>query len=160
MPSASLALFGALVLAWIAIEAIATPVDRPSAGTLALATGLLVLAGHVAGVIEHVATARSWNGALPVGGALAAAGIALRAWAIVSLGDGFVSALAARRIARVTTGAYRIMRHPSEVGLALCSLGLALVLASYAALAAAAIAIPFATVRCRREDACLARDEV
>jgi protein-S-isoprenylcysteine O-methyltransferase Ste14 len=97
-----------------------------------------------------------WPGALATGAVLAALGIALRMWAIATLGAEFASRLDAPRL--VTRGPYRWLRHPSELGLALVTLGAGLVLGSPLALAAGAALIPLAIVRCRREDAALVRD--
>jgi len=162
MPDLALVAFGGGLAAWILAEAALTSRDRPAPGTLALPTGLLVLAGQLGGTIEHVArsTGPGWAvaaGAAPfaAGAALFVAGIALRLWSIATLGAAFASALDSPRL--VTTGPYRWMRHPSEVGLLAAMLGSSLVLASGFALLATLAAFPIAAVRCRREDAALAR---
>jgi len=116
--------FLALVAMWAVGEAALVPLDRPAAGTLA------------------------------AGAALAIAGIALRWWAIATLGSGFLSRLDAPRV--VTCGPYRWLRHPSELGLALITFGTALVLASPVALGLGAALLPIALIRCRRENAALA----
>ena len=141
-----LALFCALVVAWALGEGAATSPDRPMPGTLALPTGLVLLAGHVAGVIEHVRT----GGGSFAGAALLAAGIALRLWSIATLGPLFATALDSPR--RITSGPYRWLRHPSELGLVLIATGGALLLGSVAATVATMALLPLIAVRCRRED--------
>ena len=180
MADLSLAVFGGSIAAWVVAEACLTSRDRPVPGTLALPTGLLVLAGQLGGVIEHVtrgsavassaaigaidhvarspaAASSSAIGAavLAAGIALFAAGIALRLWSIATLGPGFATALDSPRL--VTSGPYRRLRHPSELGQLAAMLGTSLVVASWFALAAALAALPIAVIRCRREDAALAR---
>jgi protein-S-isoprenylcysteine O-methyltransferase Ste14 len=141
-----LALFCVLVVGWALGEGLATSPDRPMPGTLALPTGLVLLAGHVTGVVEHV---RTGGGSL-AGAALLAAGIALRLWSIATLGPLFATALESPR--RITSGPYRWLRHPSELGLVLAAAGGALLLGSIAATLAAVALLPLIAVRCRRED--------
>jgi protein-S-isoprenylcysteine O-methyltransferase Ste14 len=142
--------FLAIIVVWVVAEAGATSLDRPAPRTLALATGLCVLAAHVGGVVEHLVRHSEGN---RIGVVIAAAGIALRVWAIVTLGPRFASRLDTDRV--ITTGPYRWLRHPSEVGLVLALAGGALVLGSYVAAAATVVSIPFAIVRCARENAAL-----
>jgi protein-S-isoprenylcysteine O-methyltransferase Ste14 len=147
---AELAWFAAIVVAWAVAEAATTAIDRPAPRTLATATGVCLLASHVAGIVEHLV--RHSHGSL-AGVALALAGVALRIWAIATLGPRFASRLDTDRV--IATGPYRWLRHPSEVGLVLAMAGCAVVLGSYAALAATVVALPFAAVRCARENAAL-----
>jgi protein-S-isoprenylcysteine O-methyltransferase Ste14 len=93
---------------------------------------------------------RHTHGSL-AGIAIAAAGIALRIWAIATLGPRFATRLDSDRV--IAHGPYRWLRHPSELALAMA--GGALVLGSWAAFAATLVALPFAAVRCAREDAAL-----
>ena len=151
-----LVVFAAILVGWAAAEALSSTLDRPGPRTLARATGLVLLAGHVAGVVEHVLRGVRWPYGLAAGCVLAAAGVALRIAAIVTLGREFASRLGAGRL--VTAGPYRWMRHPSEAGLLLAAVGCALVLASWAALAAALVLVPLSLVRCSREDVALAAD--
>jgi protein-S-isoprenylcysteine O-methyltransferase Ste14 len=155
MPDPALWLFGGGLAAWAGSEAALTAIDRPAPGTLALPTGLLVLASHVAGVVEHLGGRDSPAAAIAIGGALLGLGIALRGWAIAALGAGFATALDGARL--VTSGPYHWMRHPSEAGLLMAMLGGGVLLASRLALLATLAAVPLAVVRCRREDAALAR---
>lgn len=153
---AELCAFVVILVGWAVGECVLAPIDRPASGTLASATGLGLLAAHVAGVTEHLITPRASPVALAAGAVLAVAGVALRLWAIATLGNGFLSRLDAPRL--VTRGPYRWLRHPSELGLAVAALGTALVLASRVAVMISIALVPFAILRCRREDAALARD--
>lgn len=155
MPALALVGFAGAVAAWATGEAALASTDHPAPGTLALPTGLLVLAGQLAGVVEHLSRGGGPAWAIGAGGALLAAGVALRGWAIAALGPAFASALDSPRL--VTRGPYRWMRHPSELGLSAAMLGTAALLASWLALLAALAELPLAVVRCRREDAALAR---
>lgn len=150
---AALAVFGAGLAMWVIAEAALTSRDRPAPGTLALPTALLVLVGQVGGVAEHLT--RGGGAPWPVGAAVFAGGLAVRLWAIAALGPLFASALDSPRL--ITHGPYRWMRHPSELGLITILFGTSLLLASWIAAAAAIAALPLAWIRCRREDAALAR---
>jgi len=142
--------FLALVATWaIAEGALAAP-DRPVPGTLALPTGLTLLASHVVGLVDHRAGSPA---TLAIGATWLAAGIGLRLWAIVTLGDGFATRLRPARIS--SRGPYRWMRHPSELGLVLAASGGAVLLASPLALIVAGLLLPLVVVRCHRENAWL-----
>lgn len=144
--------FAVILVGWAIAEASASKIDRPGPRTLAAATAACLLGGHVAGVVEHVV--RGSPGFLVAGAIVATAGVALRVWAIVTLGARFASRLGSDAL--VTTGPYRWLRHPSELGLVLAMLGCALVLGSWATLASVVVALPFAWTRCARENAALA----
>ena len=147
---AELVWFAAIVVAWAVAEGATALVDRPGPRTLAMATGLCVLASHVGGIAEHLVrhTHGVWCGVV-----IAAAGIALRVWAIATLGPHFASRLDSDCV--IVRGPYRWLRHPSELGLVLAMAGTALVLASWIAAAATVAALPIAAVRCARENAAL-----
>lgn len=152
-----IALLVATTLAWSALEATSSRPEpaprwtRERAG--ATATGLALLAVHATGIAEHAA--RATTGSL-AGLALIAAGVALRIAAIRALGDDFVSMRAAPR-RRVTTGPYRWLRHPSEVGLVAAAAGAAVLLGSRGAAALVLVVlVPLSVLRCRAEDRLLA----
>ncbi|HEY4055991.1 MAG TPA: methyltransferase [Kofleriaceae bacterium] len=149
----AVALFAASLIAWAILEARATSDDRPEQGTLALPTGLLLLAVHLTAVLDHLRGAHAGHALVGVGVVLLAAGIALRLWSIATLGPHFITAL--RGATRVTAGPYRFTRHPSEVGLLLAAFGGALLLGSLLAVLLATALIPVSIVRCRREDVAL-----
>lgn len=150
----ALALFGAGLAVWMVAEVALTSSDRPVPGTLALPTGILVLAGHVVGVVGHLGhTSPGW--AVAAGSGLFAAGCGLRMWAIAALGPAFASALDSARL--ISSGPYRWSRHPSEAGLLVAMIGGNAMLATRFAWLATAAAVPLAVIRCRREDAALIR---
>ena len=65
---------------------------------------------------------------MPLGIVVAAVGAAIRRQAVVSLGSDFVSDVSSERQgenALLTQGLYAYVRHPSELGLALATLGAA-----------------------------------
>lgn len=134
------------IAAWAVAEAVTAHPDRPERGTLALPTGILLLAGQLAGIAEHLVTHRGWL----AGTALIAAGAGLRVWAIVTLGCGFSTRLAPT-IEPTRRGPYRLLRHPSEVGLVAAAAGIAIALGSLAAALAAAALVPLSVVRASRE---------
>ncbi len=113
---------------------------------LALASALGLLAITVAAAAGPRTNA---IGLVPV-----AIGIALRAAAMRALGDAFTSETVlapGRRV--VTTGVYRWTRHPSDLGLVVFALGLALLGASVVAGAIAAlVVVPTVVVRIAREE--------
>ncbi|MEZ4363241.1 MAG: methyltransferase [Kofleriaceae bacterium] len=141
------AVFVLAIAGWIAGEARLTVLDQPSPGTLALPTGLLVLASHALGLCTG--GGGSWWGAALLGG-----GIALRLAAIRSLGASFTSALGSEAL--IVRGPYRLARHPSELGLWAILFGGAWLLGSWWAAAAAIAVVPLSVLRCAREDAALA----
>ena len=128
---------------------------------LASVTGLSLLvlswvslATHIAPGVPTLDTVLSW----PLVGLTAMTlGIALRCFAIVTLGPGFVSALRVQPgQALVESGIYRYLRHPSESGLICIAFGIPVLLGSAAGLAmAVATAAPLSWYRVSREEAAL-----
>ncbi|MBI4953416.1 MAG: hypothetical protein HY908_15405 [Myxococcales bacterium] len=161
------ALFAAVCVGWAVAEVLAarpgTSDPMPAgagAGTdiaLALTTGLGLWLTLLVALFD--AARASLGASAAAGVALAAAGIALRASAVFTLGARFVTAArVARGRALATTGPYRWLRHPSELGLVLGALGAALVGASpRAALCTLGLLVPPSLLRMRREDGVLAR---
>ncbi|MBA3391162.1 MAG: hypothetical protein H0T89_00890 [Deltaproteobacteria bacterium] len=158
-----LAFVVASIVAWIALEGAASPAEPHARLPRELATGMTLLAVHVTAIGEHLARDATSAGVLGMLGVLAiAGGIALRISAIRTLGARFVSTtLAPDR--RVTSGPYRWLRHPSEVGLLAAAAGTAAALGSIGAAAITiAVLVPLSLVRCADEDSALgvsARDE-
>jgi protein-S-isoprenylcysteine O-methyltransferase Ste14 len=142
----------ASIAAWAIAEAAATP-DEPHARLpREVATGVALLAVHAAALIEHLA--RDTAGSL-AGLAVIAAGLALRLAAIRALGSRFVSSPGIDRV--IATGPYRVMRHPSELGLLAAAAGAAWLMGScVAALITAGVLLPLCVWRCREEDRLLA----
>ncbi|HEY4238424.1 MAG TPA: isoprenylcysteine carboxylmethyltransferase family protein [Kofleriaceae bacterium] len=137
----------AIAGAWIALEAAWTVPEVPEPRTLALPTGLVLFATQAATLAVHARGSA-------IGAVILVGGIALRLWAIRTLGDAFATAIAPRRIVR--TGPYRWLRHPSELGLVLAAAGGAVWLGSALGLAVAALLVPLSIVRARRENAAIA----
>lgn len=121
---------------------------QPALETL---TGLLVLALVLAATLD--APSSPW---IPVGGGALAAGIALRVAAVRALGAGFGTRPRPEE-PLVEDGLYAWFQHPSELGLALLTGGLALIAASLFAAAAWVVLIAVAVARVRREEAELER---
>lgn len=105
-----------------------------------------------------------FNGPLPRDGAIAwigigifALSIALQAWAMCRLSGLYTVRLGIQPGHKlVTTGPYRLVRHPGYLGFILSVMGIALALGSLAALAYEIIAVGFILWRIRREEAMLA----
>ena len=88
-----------------------------------------------------------------LGVALFAAGGALRIWPVFVLGRRFSGLVAIQPGHRlVTTGAYRVIRHPSYLGLLVNSLGWALAFRSGVGLLLTALTIPPLVARIRAEE--------
>ena len=89
-----------------------------------------------------------------LGLAIAAVGIGLRAAAITTLGPRFTTAIPPQPAAsRVTTGPYRVLTHPGEIGLILALFGAAWAAGSLAAaIAVCLLILPTSWLRVRRED--------
>lgn len=144
--------------AWAILEAALSAAETPAPWSLdhlrSLATGLALLAIQVSALVEHAW--RHTPGSL-WGLLLLCAGAALRLGAISALGPSFVSpAQAPPRV--VTTGLYRVLHHPSEIGLLAIAAGSAVLLGSGAAAALTALALlPLSLARCRAEDRVLGR---
>jgi protein-S-isoprenylcysteine O-methyltransferase Ste14 len=91
-----------------------------------------------------------------LGVALFAAGGALRLWPVVVLGNRFSGLVAIQPGHRLVTGGiYRVIRHPSYLGLLVNALGWALAFRSGAGVLVAALMIPPLLARIRAEEALL-----
>jgi protein-S-isoprenylcysteine O-methyltransferase Ste14 len=145
-------------IAWSALEAAAS-VEEPEvrwsrAHGSAIATGLTLFAVHAMAIADHVLYGT--DGSL-AGLVLIASGVGLRIAAIRALGDDFVSSLAVP-VRVVTTGPYRWMRHPSELGLLAAGAGASVLLGSCgASLIVVFVLIPLSVLRCGAEDRVLER---
>lgn len=144
--------------AWAVLEAaLATP-EPPAPWSLdhlrSLATGVALLAIQAGAAVEHLW--RHTPGSL-LGLPLLAAGVALRLAAIAALGPAFVSP--ARRPARlIGTGLYRVLHHPSELGLLAIAAASAVLLGSgVAAALTALLLLPLSLARCLAEERALGR---
>jgi protein-S-isoprenylcysteine O-methyltransferase Ste14 len=91
-----------------------------------------------------------------LGVVLAAAGGALRIWPVFVLGRRFSGLVAIQPgHALVTTGPYRIIRHPSYLGLLIAALGWALAFRSAVGVLLAALLVPPLLARIRAEEVLL-----
>lgn len=126
----------------------------PGAGlALASALGLLATTWAAIGLPSVDAAPAAWLGA-----PLVALGIALRVMAVRALGPSFTSEIVAmpgRPL--LTRGIYSRMRHPSDAGLVLVALGLAVLGASLGALlVVAVVVVPSVALRVIAEERTLA----
>ena len=88
-----------------------------------------------------------------LGVALSAAGGALRLWPVFVLGNRFSGLVAIQPGHRlVTTGVYRVIRHPSYLGLLITSLGWALAFRSGVGVLLTALLVPPLLARIRAEE--------
>lgn len=162
-----MSLYQAVVFLWLGSEVIigvthAAPFshrgqDRSSGVAL---VGFLAL-GLVAGL--YVARKVPAAGIMPgrslvyaLGIALALAGIALRWWAVLTLGRFFTTRVLIRSDQTVVTnGPYQYVRHPSYTGALLTVLGVLLCATNWLSLACFVIAIPGFAYRIRVEERAL-----
>jgi protein-S-isoprenylcysteine O-methyltransferase Ste14 len=151
------ALFVGSVIAWAALEAMASSGEPHERLPREIATGVALLAVHACAIGEHVLRGITTAPAMVVMGAtLLGAGIALRVTAIRALGPAFVSTTTTP-IRLVRTGPYRYLQHPSEVGLLAAAVGGAALLGSgIAAVVIAIVLVPLSVVRCAAEDRTIA----
>jgi protein-S-isoprenylcysteine O-methyltransferase Ste14 len=126
---------------------------------LALGSCLAVLAVFWAALLERSAGPASFAWHQALGLVAMPAGIAMRRAAIGRLGERFVSSVSADgRSELVDEGVYARVRHPSEAGLLLVTLGAAILLGSSAAAAVwCAVLLPLTLARISIEDRCLSR---
>jgi protein-S-isoprenylcysteine O-methyltransferase Ste14 len=133
--------------------------DRGTKLIIALGAYLGVTAALVTATVPRLrAYADDWW-TLGLGVAIVLAGIALRAWAIVSLGRYFrreVTIEPGQRLVR--SGPYRVLRHPSYAGLFLIFAGFGLAFGSWVSAAVALVVVFVGTLpRMRVEEQALAR---
>jgi len=95
---------------------------------------------HLAPRIVPAAAIRPGAAAFAVGMVILVAGLVLRGWSIMTLGEyftGYVAVSADQPV--VTAGPYRVLRHPSYTGLLLAFAGLGLTAANWVSLAGVVI---------------------
>lgn len=110
--------------------------------TMAAATAMLYLAPHIA----PAAAIRPGAAAFTAGLVILVAGLVLRGWSIMTLGDYFTGrVMVSADQPVITAGPYRVLRHPSYTGLLLACAGVGLASANWAGLAAMAI-LPLAFI--------------
>ena len=141
------------------LGSLAVPQDRGTKWIVVLASRAAVGAALAIALVPSLrAYANDWW-TLGFGVALVLAGVALRTWAILSLGPYFrreVTIEPGQRLVR--SGPYRLMRHPSYTGVLLAVAGLGLAFGSWVG-AAVALIVVFAGMlpRIRVEERALAQ---
>jgi protein-S-isoprenylcysteine O-methyltransferase Ste14 len=120
----------------------------PVFAAIGVATGFLSPWADRAGILVLDGEAVRWLGV-----ALFAAGGALRLWPVYVLGDRFSGLVAIQRGHTLATGGvYRVIRHPSYLGLLVNALGWALAFRSAIGVILAAALIPPLIARIRAEE--------
>ncbi|MGC8498269.1 MAG: methyltransferase family protein [Acidimicrobiales bacterium] len=162
LPTVTDVAVAATLVGWLATEGRRARHRRPDAapvpgGRRGLLSGAVALATLVALSARAVVPAADLPAAAIVawaGLALAWAGLALRWWSFATLGDYFTFELTATPDQPVIAhGPYRLVRHPSYLGVIAVVVGLALARANGAGVAAAAaIAVTGAVLRIRVEE--------
>jgi protein-S-isoprenylcysteine O-methyltransferase Ste14 len=110
--------------------------------SLVVATVLL----HLAPRMVPPAAIRPGAAAFAVGRVILVAGLVLRGWSIMTLGEYFTGAVAVSADQRVVTvGPYRVLRHPSYTGLLLALAGLGLTAANWVSFAGVVV-LPLAAI--------------
>ncbi len=110
--------------------------------TMAAATAMLYLAPHIA----PAAAIRPAAAAFTAGLVILVAGLVLRGWSIMTLGDYFTGrVMVSADQPVITAGPYRVLRHPSYTGFLLACAGVGLASANWAGLAAMAV-LPLALI--------------
>ncbi len=167
LPTVTDVLVGATLVVWLAAEGRRARHRRPEAapvpgGRRGLLSGAVALATLVALGARDVVPAANLPAAaiLAWGGlSLAWAGLALRWWSFSTLGNYFTFELVATPDQPVIAhGPYRLVRHPSYLGVITVVVGVALTRANGAGVAGAAvIAVTGAVLRIRVEERLLLR---
>ena len=112
---------------------------------------------HLAPRIAPAAAIRPGAAAFAVGIVILVAGLVLRGWSIMTLGEYFTGSVAVSSDQPVVTaGPYRVLRHPSYTGILLAFTGIGLASANWVGLAAMAV-FPLAGIllRIRTEERAL-----
>lgn len=160
-PGTAHQLLQAMLIGWAAIEILLRLRNLGGRTTLDWTFGLVVVAVG-AGVnlgfrAAHVQAAALGGGWVPVaiGLTVLAAGVALRTWAILTLGRLFKFVVVIQEDHRVVAaGPYRLLRHPSYTGALVAFLGTGIALDSWLSMLALVV-VPLAAVlvRIRVEEA-------
>ena len=162
-------LYQAVVVLWVGSEAViaitrdAPPTpgtrlqDRFSGPAMVAPLVVTLWLGYFAGRdFSAAAIAPGGQVVSALGIILALAGIALRWWAVLSLGRFFTTRVMTRPGQTVVqAGPYRFIRHPSYTGMMLTVLGLLLSSANWISLACIVIALPGMAYRIRVEEGAL-----
>jgi protein-S-isoprenylcysteine O-methyltransferase Ste14 len=134
---------------WIAARTAGSRAPRRDRGSKAV-----ISLGIFVGVFLAVQLSARWSGgtmarpwfAYVVGAALVAAGVAIRVWAVLTLGRWFTTVVRVADDQRVVSdGPYRWVRHPSYLGLLVALAGLGLMLTDWVSVLVAVL-LPLATL--------------
>ena len=162
-PGTAHQLLQAMLIGWAAIEIVLRLSNLRGRTTFDWTFGLVVISVAVAVNLgfraAHVHATVLGGGWAPVavGLALLAAGVALRTWAILTLGRLFKFVVVIQEGHRVVaSGPYRLLRHPSYTGALVAFLGIGIALDNWLS-AVALVLIPLLTilVRIQVEEAAL-----
>lgn len=159
-------LYQAVVILWVGSEVVigvthAAPLqafgqDRWSVVGVFAGVFLAVWLGIGAARAFPEATIPNGRIVFGAGIALALTGIALRWWAVLSLGRFFTTRVMTRPDQTVVeSGPYRLVRHPSYTGMMLTLLGILLSSANWLSLACVVLVLPGLAFRIRVEEAAL-----
>lgn len=159
-------LYQAVVVLWVGSEAVIAVTrdapggwasqDRLSGPVMVVPIVVAAWAGYFAGRAFPSAAIAPGPVVLVVGVALALAGMALRWWAVLSLGRFFTTRVVTRPGQTVVqTGPYRRVRHPSYSGMLMTLLGVLLSSANWISLACFLTVLPGLAYRIRVEEGAL-----
>ncbi|MEV5574904.1 isoprenylcysteine carboxylmethyltransferase family protein [Spirillospora sp. NPDC052269] len=164
-------IFDAVVILWLAGEVGLRIVEMRKAGTVRVSEhgtlGLFVVLGVggavVGSLIARAVPSLDWHVGTAVYLAAAAimlVGLAVRFWAIVTLGKFFRSSVHVQEGHQVvSSGPYRFVRHPSYTGLMLLFIGVALTFGNLISLVVFLVCVSIATlVRIRVEERVLSAE--
>jgi len=160
-------LYQAVAVLWVASEVVigmtrdaplrSTGQDRLSGPAVIFFVILSVWAGYFAGRAFPAAAITPGHSVVSgLGIAVALAGIAVRWWAVLTLGPFFTTRVMTRPDQTVVqSGPYRLVRHPSYTGMLITVFGMLLTSANWVSLACFVIALPGLAYRIRVEEQAL-----
>ena len=157
---ATIAAYTGICLAMVVLELALAHRGSAEASSRAKLTDQIMILGTTAALVSGLASVPLRIGdieprplALVAGILLGLAGVALRALAMTTLGRSYsLTPQVDAEQAIVTTGPYRLIRHPGYAGILLTILGLQLIAGTWVALAAALFVILPVPVRIRLEE--------
>lgn len=131
--------------------------DKRSALAILLAANLGVLTPAIEYALRRDPTPGPFEPTVFFGGALLAAGVAFRVWAIQTLDASFTAVVKTSADQRlISTGPYRWLRHPSYTGILVALVGAAITFESWAGAAVTAVVmVPVYLYRIRIEERAL-----
>jgi len=119
--------------------------DRGTARQILWTIQITQTAGHLEAVFYWSPACFDWTVITSVGLAIATLGLAIRTWAVLHLGSAFTWHIDPEQAQElITTGPFRMVRHPSYTGAFCLYAGSLLLLQAYFSLALAVVAMPIA----------------